>query len=79
MLATQQSQNAQHSENGTSNYTSVETATSSFNQGQICLPPPSYERYMNNGNGMHSNNTNYQQPVVIQNINGYPRWYGRNT
>ena len=78
MLATQPSQNVQHSENVASNYTSVETAKTSFNQGQTCIQLPSYEHSLNTGNDLRSNNTNYRQPVVIQNMNGFPR-YGRNT
>ena len=76
MLTTQPSQKVQHSRNITSNFTTVQRATTSFNQGQYSVQPPSYEQSMNIGSSLSSNNTNYPQPVVIQTTNVVPTHYG---
>ena len=43
MLTTQSSQNVQHSQNVAPNFTFVQSAATSFNQGQPNIQPPSYE------------------------------------
>ena len=72
MLTTKPSQNVQHSQNEVSNFTLVQTTTTSFNQGQSDVQPPSYEQAMNIGNNLHSNNTSFPQPVVMQNTSVIP-------